>query len=564
MSRTDFGLEKSWELRLRAEEVAKSKDADRPSRGDAVSPEETQEILHELRVHQIELEIQNEEMRNSQIEMKSMRARYFDLYDLAPVGYFTLDVHGLILEANLTAATLLRTTRSQLTHHPISQFILPTDLKTFAEHCLRLSQTGMPQACELWMRRGDGEAAWMRVEATVARSHESGPQYRMVLSDLTDRKQAEEEKHKLESQLQQAKKMESLGSLAGGVAHDMNNVLGAILGMASLHLETRVTDSPTQQAFATISKAAMRGGKMVKNLLHFARQSLTGDLELDVNDLLNEEVLLLMPTTLSKVQLELDLDPDLRRILGDGVALSHMFMNLFVNAVDAMPESGTLTLQTRNVDNCWIEVRINDTGRGMAKEVLDRAFDPFFTTKEVGKGTGLGLSMAFSTVQAHRGQIEMQSELGIGTQVRLRFPACELEAPVQKCAEPGPVIPEGVLKVLVVDDDELIQSSMAAILGVLGHDATVVPCGEAALALLAAGMQPDVVILDVNMPGLGGILTLARIRESHPRLRVLLATGRADDRVSHALTIYSGVTILPKPFSLREFQRHLESLTPKQ
>lgn len=167
------------------------------------------------------------------------------------------------------------------------------------------------------------------------------------------------------------------------------------------------------QALDTICKATERGGKMVKSLLSFARQSPADNQRLDINAILREQVSLLERTTLSTVRLQLDLEGNLLPYLGDASALTHAFMNLCVNAVEAMPENGTLTLHTRNVDRGWIEVEVEDNGTGMPKEVLEKALDPFFTTKGIGKGTGLGLSMVFSTVKAHRGQMEIESEPGL-------------------------------------------------------------------------------------------------------------------------------------------------------
>ena len=244
-------------------------------------------------------------------------------------------------------------------------------------------------------------------------------------TDLTERHLAEAEKFKLQAQLQQAQKMESLGSLAGGVAHDMNNVLGAILGISSASMVAQPTDSPTHRAFDTITQAATRGGKLVKSLLSFARQSPVAEAEVDVNEVIREGVRMLERTTSASVRIETDLERDLGPIRGDASALHHAFLNLWVNAVDAMPEGGTLTLRTRTFDATWIEVIVEDTGTGMPSEVMDKALDPFFTTKEVGKGTGLGLSMVYRTVKAHGGQLQIQSEVGQGTRIILRFPACE-------------------------------------------------------------------------------------------------------------------------------------------
>jgi PAS domain S-box-containing protein len=381
--------------------------------------------------------------------------------------------------------------------------------------------------------------------------------------DITERKRAEEEKLKLQGQLQQAQKMESLGILAGGVAHDMNNVLAAILGMAELGLEDQPEGSRGFRAFDTIIRAAGRGGKMVKTLLNFARQSPAEERELDMNLILREEVHLLERTTLAKVRLFLDLAPELRPIRGDANALAHAFMNLCVNAVDAMPDNGTLTLRTRNVDDDWIEVLVEDTGTGMPKEVLDRALDPFYTTKDVGKGTGLGLSMVYSTVAAHRGQLDLQSEPGQGTRVRMRFPACEVVAqPDEPGPEPASEAFKARLHVLLVDDDELIQSTLQAVLSSLGHQVMAALTGEEALAKLEAGFQPDVVILDMNMPGLGGSGTLPRLRLMNPTVPVLLATGRADQAALDLADSHPHVVLLSKPFRIQELQQYLANLEP--
>jgi signal transduction histidine kinase len=371
----------------------------------------------------------------------------------------------------------------------------------------------------------------------------------------------QEQSLRLEEQLRQARKMESLGSLAGGIAHDMNNVLGAILGIASANIETQAEGGPAHRAFQTIIKASERGGKMVKSLLSFARQSPAETRELDVNAILREEVGLLERTTMSRVHLVMDLEPGLWPILGDASALTHAFMNLCVNAVDAMPNQGTLTLRTRNQGRDWVEVLVEDTGIGMSEAVLERALEPFFTTKEVGKGTGLGLSMVYSTVKAHAGTIELLSKAGEGTCVKMRFPACE---PMTQAGEPapGPLASgqERALTVLVVDDDELMQSTMAAMLQALGHTVLPTPNGEAALAVIEEGYHPDVVILDINMPGLGGSGTLPRLRALLPAVPVLLSTGRVDQSALDLAAAFPLVELLPKPFSFKALQERLQPI----
>lgn len=446
----------------------------------------------------------------------------------------------------------------------IKQVIHPDDRAAVEQSNASVTEQGKPIPLEYRVIWPDGTVRTVWAEAGEIIVDEAGTPAILtgIVQDITEQRQAEEDRAKLKSQLQQSQKLESLGTLAGGVAHDMNNVLGAILGLASAHIGNQPYGSPLHKALDTICKATERGGKMVKSLLSFARQTPAEINKLDINTILKEEVTLLERTTLAKVRLEMDLEVDLRPILGDASALTHAFMNLCVNAVDAMPENGTLTLHSRNVDNDWIEIVVEDTGTGMPKEVLDKALDPFFTTKGTGKGTGLGLSMVFNTVKAHRGQMEIESELGHGTRVRLRFPVFDKESQATASADSdASLIPHGPMKVLLIDDDDLIQSSGQAILEALGHTTVhTALSGEEALAMLAAGLELDLIILDMNMPGLGGSGTLPRLRRLRPLVPVLLSTGRTDQTALNLASAFPGVTILPKPFGLRELQKHLESI----
>ena len=234
-------------------------------------------------------------------------------------------------------------------------------------------------------------------------------------------------------------------------------------------------------------------------------------------------------------------------------------MNLCVNAVDAIEGDGTLTLATRNLEGPWVEVSVQDTGCGMPPEILERASDPFFTTKEVGKGTGLGLSMVYSTLKAHKGALEIQSEPGRGTRVMLRFPACEAaDAGPREAPEARPARPGRSLQVLLVDDDLLVLKATRDLVETLGHAVTTAMSGEEALEALEGGLVPDAVILDLNMPGMGGTGTLPRLRALRPDLPVLLATGRVDQAALDLVAAHNRVSLLAKPFSFEDLRRQLE------
>jgi PAS domain S-box-containing protein len=352
--------------------------------------------------------------------------RFRTIFEEAPMGIALLDsMTGRILEVNAKYSDIVGRTREAVAVLDWMKITHPDDIQKDLDQMARLNsgEIGGFQMDKRLLRE-DGSVVWISMTIVPIQVEKGGSRCHLaMIEDLTQRRQVEDERQRLNSQLVQAQKMDSLGCLAGGVAHDMNNVLGAILGLASTTFEIQAPDSPAREALDAIIRVAERGVDTVKGLLSFARQAPSGEQELNLNEVVLEEARLLERTTLAKVRFELDLSSDLRTILGDAGALTHAFMNLCVNALDAMPESGTLTLRSRNVGPAGIEVQVADTGAGMSSEVLGRCLDPFYTTKEGGKGTGLGLSLVYRTVKAHHGQLEIQSRQGQGTCVRMRFPA---------------------------------------------------------------------------------------------------------------------------------------------
>lgn len=357
-----------------------------------------------------------------------------------------------------------------------------------------------------------------------------------------------------EQQAARSQKMDSLGSLAGGVAHDMNNVLSAIMGLASIHAETAEPGSRLQRCMETIQKACERGAALVRGLLGFARQELSEEHLCHLNSLVHEVVANIKPTTQHRIEVEVELDPLLKPIKGDPAVLSHVLMNLCVNAVEAMPQTGTLSLRTLNDERGGVRLEVSDTGCGMSPEVLSRSLEPFFTTKPVGQGAGLGLSIVYGAIKAHKGNLDIQSTLGEGTVVRLYFPSCEAwskAAPLMDVAAGT----HQVRRVLLVDDDDLVQQATGLLLERLGHLTTLVDRGEDAIKVLETGQSVDLVILDLNMPGMDGIETLRRIRALRENLPVILSTGRMDQSAYEAAHSVLYVKLLPKPFTLDALRR---------
>jgi CheY-like chemotaxis protein len=248
---------------------------------------------------------------------------------------------------------------------------------------------------------------------------------------------------------------------------------------------------------------------------------------------------------------------------GDPTALGQALTSLCANAIQAMPEGGTLWLRTRNDGPHAVVLEVEDSGIGMAPEALHRAMAPFYTTRPSNTGSGLGLAIVYGTVRSHRGTIDLQSEPGRGTLVRLRFPAPGTglaEAPVPQVS--GDSGGAGGKHILLVDDDPLILQSTPGMLECLGHATTTAACGEEALALIDQGLWPDLVILDVNMPGIGGLETLVRLRERHASLPILLTTGYSSEPLGELVRQHSGVQLIAKPYDAEELQRHIQATGP--
>jgi len=416
---------------------------------------------------------------------------------------------------------------------------------------------------ELCIVRPDGTECWTLGEA-ISLVDGAGNPLRMlgVTLDVTERKRSEAEHSGLLTQLHHLQRMESVGRLAGGIAHDMNNVLAAIMSVSSV---LRQENGPQAKKVDLILQATLRGRNLLKGLMEFARKELS-DLELlDLNELIRKEAELLASTTLQRVKVILDLEPALPRLMGSATALSTALMNLCMNAVDAMPEGGTISIQTALKGDRDVELTIEDTGSGMSPEVIARAMDPYFTTKPAGKGTGLGLSMVYGTVQAHQGTMDIHSWPGIGTRVQIWLPMRGEETVLSLGAfeyerSAGHVPFRTSLRVLLVDDDPMVRESVSIMLEDAGHLITLASGGPEGLGLIEHGAGWDIVLLDLNMPGMDGLETLKRLRILKPTLPVVVATGYADEPTRADLERLGPVAILPKPYSPEEFQDAVASL----
>jgi len=499
-------------------------------------------------------------------ELEESTLRFRLLFDSSPAP---LVIHrsGRILHANTAASRLLGAAGpGDLVGREVLKLVHPGHRGTVVQHAgegmrsgetRQSGQSGPPvEALFVTLK---GQEVWVEVQS-VPLDLPGGPATLMFAQDLTERRKAEEERRKLETEVQHAQKLESLGGLAGGIAHDMNNVLSAILGMASLLQAKHGSDPALAKSFKVIESAAGRGRDLVKGLTDFARKGLQEPERMDLNALVQKELDLLVRTSRQRFTFDVHLEEGLPPIMGESSTLASAIMNLCVNAFDAMPRGGTLSISTR-LEGDQVSLLVADTGEGIPPEILPRVTEPFFTTKPAGRGTGLGLAMVYGTVKAHGGSLAIQSQVGKGTQITLRFPASReaIAAPDAATLTP-PAEVEPPLRILVVDDDELIRSILPDMLSHMGHRVDTATGGLDALQKLNGGLRPDLVILDHNMPGMSGADALPRILQVCPEVQVLIATGFLDTELKLLLADFPSVLTLQKPFSLIELRKILGRL----
>ncbi|MBV9564421.1 MAG: response regulator [Bradyrhizobium sp.] len=372
-----------------------------------------------------------------------------------------------------------------------------------------------------------------------------------------------EQRQRAEQALVQSQKMEAVGHLTGGLAHDFNNLLTAVVGNLDL-IRMRATDPRIARHAEHAVKAAERGSKLTAQLLAFSRTQKLATTAVNLNNLIEGMYELLNQTLGAEITIARELTPDLPAALADANQLELAILNLSINARDAMPEGGTLTITTRPdpVDPARVIVCVADTGTGMSPEVVARAFDPFFTTKPPGKGTGLGLSQVYGVVRQIGGDVMIDTAVGQGSRISISLPIARAAARHEQAGE-GQVSSGNFESVLVVDDDPDVRQIMVGVLSDLGYQVEEAADGRSALRLLE-NHQPDLMVLDFAMPGTNGAEVAAAARRYNEHLRILFVSGYSD---TAALEQAVGrAALLHKPFRPAEFAAAVRSSldTPRE
>ncbi|MDF1591939.1 MAG: response regulator [Desulfobacterales bacterium] len=395
---------------------------------------------------------------------------------------------------------------------------------------------------------------------------ENGDQF-VIYEDIT-------EQNRLEAQLQQAQKMEAIGTLAGGIAHDFNNLMTAILGNASLMLSTTDSTHPNYNRLKTIENQVKSGTKLTEQLLGYARKGKYYVKAININRLL-KDALDTFSRTRKEIRLNFELAEDLFSIEADEGQIEQVLLNLYVNAADAMPRGGDLYLKTKNITHREIKrkpfnplpgkyvlMQFIDTGVGIDAETQKRIFDPFFTTKEMGRGTGLGLASVYGIIKGHGGYIDVESEVHQGTAFNIYLPASDKK--IEKKAAATAKILVGGETILLVDDEEFVLKVNIEILQSFGYSVLAAKGGDEAIKIFRENKNIiDLIVLDMILPGMSGGEVFDKIKEINPDVKVLLSSGYSIDGQAEKILERGCDGFIQKPYKLKDLSLKIRTLLDK-
>lgn len=507
------------------------------------------------------------EIKRNEQALRRSEARYRSLVQSSVYGIYRSSLEGRFLDINPALITMLGY------GSPDEVLLLDPENDVFAqaeEHDRLIDEfrrTGRLDGFEVKWKRKDGSAITVRISGrAVSSADEPADVLEAIAEDVTDRRA-------LEDQFRQAQKMEAVGRLAGGVAHDFNNLLMVISGYAEVILAQVDPTSPLLEKGRAIQLAADRATTLTRQLLAFSRKQLLELKVVDVNAIVQDMERLLRPLIGENIDLVTVLSPEAAHTRADAGQLEQVIMNLVVNAKDAMPAGGRLTLRTENVvldenhrrgqqfirPGSYVTLMVSDTGMGMDRDTQSRIFEPFFTTKEKGKGTGLGLSTVYGIVKQSGGYVMVQSELGRGTTFQIYLPLVEGAAEKHSVAVPEAV--GGTETILLVEDEESVRQLVRDTLAAKGYKVLEAENGEAGFAAAASHEgRLDLVITDVVMPGMGGREMVKRLFESRPGIKVLYLSGYTEDAIISDGSIEKGTAFLQKPFTLQSLSRKVREV----
>ncbi len=565
------------------------------------SPDGIPALLEELRIHQAELEIQNQELKRAQNDLSDLHQEYEDLYEFAPCGYMTLDHKGIITRINFAGVQFLGRAKQSILKSPFISYFERYWIDVYLSACRKSAETKEKQSIELPIKTEDGSPLWVKVDiqADLGASDEV-VQWRAVLVDVTrektlaeglrikaleleDRvceKTAElaanhEEHKKLQAQLQQANKMEAIGTLAGGIAHDFNNLLMGIQGRTSILLISKDSSHPDFEHLKGIENYTESAADLTKQLLGFARGGRYEVKPTNLNELIQIEIQM-FGRTRKEIRIHGKYAEDLGSVEIDRGQIGQVLLNLYVNAWQAMPGGGDLFIETENVTldenhlkpfsanpGKYVKISIRDTGVGMDEATRERIFDPFFTTKEMGRGTGLGLASAYGIITNHGGLINVYSKKGHGSTFSIYLPASE-RVSVEAQEVSGGLL-KGSETILLVDDEDMIIEVGKDLLEKIGYEVLTAKSGKEAIEIYEDNKERiDIVVLDMIMPDMSGGDAYDRIKRMDPKVKVLLSSGYSLNGSATEILDRGCNGFIQKPYKVKQLSQKLRDILDKE
>jgi len=518
------------------------------------------------------------ERKQAEEALRESEEKYRTILESIEQGYYEVDIAGNFTFFNDSMCKILGYSKDELMGMNSRQYTDNETAKKVYEVFNRVYTTGRPNKIfDEEIIRKDGTKR--HVEASVSLMKDSEDRrtgFRGIMQDITERIRTEQEKKKLEAQLHQVQKIKALGTLAGGIAHNFNNLLMGIIGNTSLMLLECDSTHPNYERLKKIEKSVQSGSKMTRQLLGFAREGRYEVKPISLNQLV-KETSDTFAMTKKDIRVHRELAKDEFAINADQGQIEQVLLNLYVNAKDAMPGGGDLFLKTMNVTHKdmrgkpyevkpgkYVLLTIRDTGIGMDKRTLERVFDPFFTTKGMGRGTGLGLASVYGIIKAHGGYIHIESKKRHGTTFDIYLPASEKEVEVEE-KDLSEEILKGKETVLFVDDEDIVIDVGEEILMTLGYKALLARSGKEAIKIYKENKKKiDMVLLDMVMPDMGGGETYDRMKEINPNIKVLLSSGYSIDGQAEEILERGCNGFIQKPFNVKELSDKLREILDKK
>ncbi len=522
------------------------------------------------------------ERKRAEQAIRESEARYRTLIHTLPDAMVAVDLSGRITYSSPSTHRLMSPGNEpsrEVLGHAITDWIHPDYHAKALAGMKHVQEGGVFQNEEFLIVRRDGSTFFAEMTASCIKDDQGKVIGMLALArDISDRKRTEEERTQLQAQLLQAQKMESIGRLAGGVAHDFNNMLSVILGYTELIQNQLSPDDPMVSDVMQIERAGRRARDITQQLLAFSRKQIIEPTLLDLNELVAATQQGLARLIGEDIDLRFCPEPDLFKIKFDHSQLDQILINLAVNARDAMPQGGKLTIETANIridesfsrehlgflPGDYVLLTVSDTGIGMDRMTLSHAFEPFFTTKAIGKGTGLGLATVYGIVTQGGGFIEAFSEPSKGSTFKIYFPRMTEDALPQPEAKVFP-LEQGNGTVMVVEDDGMVRDMTVAMLQSVGYKVLPAETPNDALDFCQKSGTPiDLLITDVVMPELSGAELRDKILEVRPGIKVLFISGYAGDIIAHHGVLDEGVNFIRKPFSMNDLALAVRNVIQRQ